>query len=84
MNTDLMRQTLEDSQAGNLTFPEVVRLLLQAGVESYFADLIRGEETFYSLDGETHVEKMTLAPAKIAESFSQAGVGCGHPRGAGR
>jgi uncharacterized protein YbcV (DUF1398 family) len=44
-------------------------------VESYFADLTRGEETFYMPSGETHVEKMSLARGKIADEFSQNGIG---------
>ena len=71
MNTEAMHKALADSQAGKLTFPEVVGMLVNAGVESYFADLLRGEETFYTTDGETHREQMTLPPTKIAGNFSQ-------------
>jgi uncharacterized protein YbcV (DUF1398 family) len=74
MNAAAMRKALEDSQAGKLTFPEVVAMLTNAGVDSYFADLVRGEETFYTADGETHREQMTLPPAKTAGGFSQPGV----------
>jgi uncharacterized protein YbcV (DUF1398 family) len=52
----------------------VVALLTNAGVDSYFADLARGEETFYTTDGGTHREQMTLPSTKIAGDFSQAGV----------
>jgi uncharacterized protein YbcV (DUF1398 family) len=34
MNTNVMQEMLAESQAGRLTFPEVVRRLLEAGVES--------------------------------------------------
>jgi uncharacterized protein YbcV (DUF1398 family) len=74
MNTEAMHKALAGSQAGKLTFPEVVGMLISSGVESYFADLLRGEETFYTADGETHREQMTLPPAKIAADFSQPGV----------
>jgi hypothetical protein len=36
MNTNVMHEVLVESQAGELKFPEVVRRLLEAGVESYF------------------------------------------------
>ena len=36
MNADVVREVLAESQAAKLTFPEVVRRLLDAGVESYF------------------------------------------------
>jgi uncharacterized protein YbcV (DUF1398 family) len=74
MNIEAIRRALEGSQVGKLTFPEVVRILLEAGVESYRVDLVRGDDTFYMLSGETHVEKMTLPSAKIADNFSQTAI----------
>jgi uncharacterized protein YbcV (DUF1398 family) len=74
VNTSVVHQVLAESQAGQLIFPEVVRQLLEAGVESYFCDLARGEEIFYARDGKTHREKMTLPLAPIAEEFSSSGV----------
>jgi uncharacterized protein YbcV (DUF1398 family) len=74
MNTELMRRTLHESEAGELTFPQVIVALAGAGVESYFADLARAVDTFYLSTGETHVEKMTLPTTKIAEDFSQSGI----------
>jgi len=62
MNPDLIREVLAESQAGKLTFPEVVRRLLDAGVESYFCDLAVRQETFYMSNGKTYSEKMTLPP----------------------
>jgi hypothetical protein len=40
---------LAETQAGELIFPEVVRRLLEVGVESYFCDLATGAETFAKL-----------------------------------
>lgn len=74
MNTKAIHDVLAESEAGKLIFPEVVRRLLEAGVESYFADLAKREETFYMPDGNTHVEKMTLSPTAIAEEFSASGI----------
>jgi len=74
MNTQEMHDVLAGSQEGKLTFPEVIRRLLAANVESYFCDLAAGKETFYTRDGETHVEKMTLPLAPIAVEFSAANV----------
>ncbi|HTV57755.1 MAG TPA: DUF1398 family protein [Verrucomicrobiae bacterium] len=71
MNTEVMRKTLEASEAGKQTFPEVIRALLGAGVESYHADFVRGIDTFYLPGGETHEEKMKLPAMKIAEDFSR-------------
>ncbi len=74
MNTEVMHEVLAESQAGKLTFGEVVRRLSQLGVESYFVDLAKREETFYMPDGRTHVEKMNLPSKPIAEQFSPSGI----------
>ena len=74
MNSKVMHDVLAESQAGKLTFPEVVGRLLEIGVESSFCDLARGEETFYMTDGTTHVEKMTLPLNPVAEKFSSSGI----------
>ena len=72
MNTDVIHEVLIESQAGKLTFPEVVKRLLEVGVESYFCDLATGGETFYISDGKTHVEKMILPFSPVAEAFSSS------------
>ena len=74
MNTEAMHKALQGSLAGKLTFPEVVGMLTSAGVESYFADLVRGEERFYAASGETHLEKMPVPPMRVSDNFSQSGI----------
>jgi uncharacterized protein YbcV (DUF1398 family) len=74
MDTNAMHMTSEGSEAGKLRFPEVVKALTEVGVESYYSDLITGTKTFYMPNGETHSEKLSLAPGKIAEDFSQAAL----------
>jgi uncharacterized protein YbcV (DUF1398 family) len=70
MNTQVIHDVLAETQAGQLIFPEVVRRLMDAGVESYVCDLASGAETFYTSDGGTHVEKMTLPVVPVAPEFS--------------
>jgi uncharacterized protein YbcV (DUF1398 family) len=74
MNTHEMRVVMTETQQGKLTFPDVVRRLLNVGVESYFVDFATAKETFYMTDGQTHVEAMTLRPDSIAEAFSPDGL----------
>jgi uncharacterized protein YbcV (DUF1398 family) len=74
MNTEVMRHTLHQSEAGRYTFPQVVGALSGVGVESYFADLARAVDTFYLPTGETHTEKMTLLTTKISDDFSPSGI----------
>ena len=71
MNIEVMRNTLHQSEAGQLTFPMVLGALSAVGVESYFADLARRTDTFYLPNGETHVEAMNHPSTKIAEDFSK-------------
>jgi uncharacterized protein YbcV (DUF1398 family) len=74
MNTELMRNVLTESQAGKLTFPEVVRRLIEVDVESYFVDFATGRETLYTTTGETWVADMTIHRDAVAEDFSEAGI----------
>jgi uncharacterized protein YbcV (DUF1398 family) len=74
VNTNVMHEVLAETQTGKLIFPEVVRRLLEVGVESYFCDLATGAETFYLSGGETHVEKMVLPLSPVAEDFSSPEV----------
>jgi uncharacterized protein YbcV (DUF1398 family) len=74
VKTNVIHEVLAESQAGKLVFPEVVRRLVEVGVESYFCDFAVGQETFYMSDGETHVETMTLAKRPVSEEFSSSGI----------
>jgi uncharacterized protein YbcV (DUF1398 family) len=74
MNTQLLSATLARSMKGEIAFPEVVGVMMAEGVESYHADLVRQEETFYARNGETHVERMHISPLAIADEFSGESV----------
>ncbi|HVV92217.1 MAG TPA: DUF1398 domain-containing protein [Hyphomicrobiales bacterium] len=56
-------------------FPEIAMQLGAAGVQSYRADLVRLEETYYGRDGTTRVAPMPLGdPPAIAADFSTDAV----------
>lgn len=74
MNIGVMHHALTSSLNGTMAFREVVGILTAEGVESYHADLVRMEDTFYMPDGSTHVEKIESAAAPIASEFSKEGV----------
>lgn len=74
MNRSVMKRTTAESLAGTMTFPEVVGLLLAEGVESYHADLVKLEKTFYMPDGETFVEELKYEPPMIGKDFSADSV----------
>lgn len=68
MNTNMMHEVLAESQAGRLIFPEVVRRLVEAGVESCFCDQATGQEAFYAREGKTP-SKNDLPASPVAEEF---------------
>ena len=74
MNIQAMHAVMAETQAGQLIFPEVVRRLLEVGVESYFCDAAAMQETLYLSDGQTHTAKMNLPHLPIAEEFSAEGI----------
>lgn len=74
MNTSIMKKTTAESLAGTMPFPEVIGLLTAEGVESYHADLVKLEKTFYMPDGKTFVEDLNYEPSVIGNDFSADGV----------
>jgi uncharacterized protein YbcV (DUF1398 family) len=70
---DVVREMTEASDEGRIAFPEVVKALMQAGVERYHADLVCANKTYYLADGgfEAIPCQSVAAPA---QQFSAAGV----------
>jgi uncharacterized protein YbcV (DUF1398 family) len=71
---DLARATLEGSESGTMTFPQSLRILMEAGVDGYAVDLRRSTRTYYMPNGETIELEMQPTPAPVAESFDAAVV----------
>jgi uncharacterized protein YbcV (DUF1398 family) len=71
---NVIDEVLERTQAGKMIFPDVVRTLLAAGVESYFVDLAAGNETFYLAGANTQIKRMTLSLPPVAEDFSASAL----------
>jgi len=74
MNIEVMQQALHQSEAGKLTFPQVIAMLTAEGIEGYYKDLMRHKVTYYLADGRTHTEPLTLPSAAIPEEFSADNV----------
>jgi uncharacterized protein YbcV (DUF1398 family) len=62
------------TQQGKMTFPQVVRGLLEVGVESYLVDFATKQKTHYLADGTTQTVAMILDPGLIAADFDGAGL----------
>lgn len=58
---------------GKITFPEVVKQLMQIGIERYHADLVRMEKVFYKHDGQTYLERLPVSDMpEVSPSFDAA------------
>lgn len=54
---------------GTMSFPEIVRSLMQNGFESYHVDFLRGTATYYRIDGD-HVElPLPHKAVSVSEGF---------------
>ena len=76
---DVVREMSKASDKERITFPEVVKALMEVGIERYHADLVAGRKTYYLPDGdfeEVEVHKVGDAAMK----FSAEGGGEGGPR----
>jgi uncharacterized protein YbcV (DUF1398 family) len=70
MNTELISQAARATLDGTLPFPEVVRLLLTAGVEYYHVDYVGLRKTFYSATGNLVVTPIPYEGLPtVAETF---------------
>jgi uncharacterized protein YbcV (DUF1398 family) len=52
---DVVREMTRASEEERISFPDVVDLLMQAGVERYHADLLAGTKTWYMPDGSFEI-----------------------------
>jgi uncharacterized protein YbcV (DUF1398 family) len=73
-----VRQAIErcarSSKDGSAHFPQIVAALVQAGVESYFADYRADATTYYLPGGGTHAVALPPPDVTIADAFDAAGV----------
>src|SRR5262245_36809772 len=59
MNTEIISETARAILAGTISFPDVVKQLLSAGVEYYHVDYIGLRKTFYTSEGGVVVTPIT-------------------------
>ena len=74
MDIQLIHDVSIATQRGEMTFPQVVARLLEAGVESYLVDFASGRKTYYLANGGAHTESMILELCPVAADFSPAGL----------
>jgi len=59
MNTKIIAQAAQATLVGNLPFPQIVGMLIEAGVEYYYVDYAGRSKSFYSPDGDKVVTPIT-------------------------
>lgn len=59
MDTAIIHDTARRTLEGTISFPEVVKNLLGAGVEYYHVDYVARRKTFYGADGSTATTAIT-------------------------
>jgi len=75
MDTEIIKNACEKSFTENMPFPEVIKRLVDAGVESYYADLSQLQKMNYAPSGETFVAQLKTQPLGTeAEEFSADAV----------
>ncbi|MBP9889222.1 MAG: DUF1398 family protein [Leptospiraceae bacterium] len=70
MNTNKIKETINLTLEGKMTFPLVVGTLIGEGVESYHVDYVRSENTYYLPNGESHREAIPHKFSNPAKEFS--------------
>lgn len=75
IDAEVVKETGWQSVTGELTFPGVVERLLGAGVQSYFADLVRRETSYLGAARAACREPLCVAPlSPPAERFDAEAV----------
>lgn len=74
MNPTVIKKVIAQSLKSQINFPQVVGALIKEGVESYHVDMVRGENRYYSAQGDSLVEKVQLPHGQAAQEFSAKGV----------
>lgn len=69
---DVARATLQGSESGEMTFPESVRILMEAGFDGYAVDFRRSTRTYYMLDGEAIELEAERMATPVTERFDTA------------
>jgi uncharacterized protein YbcV (DUF1398 family) len=70
---DVVGEMSKASDEKRITFPAVVKALMEVGIERYHADLVAGRKTYYLPDGD--FEEVQVHPVGgAAREFSAEGV----------
>ena len=71
---DVAHSCLEGAKSGAMTFPQIVKTLIEAGFDGYAIDFRRATATYYLSDGEAVELPAARGTVPVAESFDAAVV----------
>lgn len=74
MNFEVAKECTILSDEETITFPEVIQKLAEAGIESYIADLLTPNKTYFAENIAYTVPCLTKAPREVSAIFDTAGV----------
>ncbi|BDA77358.1 hypothetical protein LPTSP3_g02880 [Leptospira kobayashii] len=74
MNIQKIKETVDLSLEGKITFPQIVGILLKENIESYHVDFVRAENRYYTAQGENHLEPVPHQFPSAAKEFSAEAV----------
>ena len=69
MDENILKETMELSLAGKITFPAVVKKLISNNTERYTADLVAMKKFYYGNSGEIYESTFKLDAPKITLEF---------------
>ncbi len=75
MNTnwkELAREACEGAATGSKDFGQIVRMLMEGGLDGYLVDFRNSTQSFYLPDGSCHVIEIHRTSNPMAESFDAA------------
>ena len=70
---DVARAALKGSETGATTFPQSVKMLMEAGLDGYAVDFRRSTRAYYMPGGEA-IELETERTERVAERFDAAAI----------
>lgn len=74
MNINIIEECIALSLSEQITFPEVVMKLSNAGVERYIADLVGKKKFSYGKQNKTHINELSFDSVNIPEQFNAAAI----------
>ena len=74
MDQEVIEQCVHLAEEGKITFPEVVRKLLGAGIELYYVDFLSSRATYYGKNDTYTIDCSYTSKAEVAQNFDKEKV----------